>query len=607
MRRSFLGVFLFLGLLFPGFAHAQGVATVTYLSGKVEKAPSVQVKLWDVFRAGDRLETGPRGTVELKLDDGSMVKLGEKTTVQIASLARQSSGMKTEIKVQQGKVRALVTKFAANRDWFELQGPTTVAGVSGSDLGADVTKDEDESYFGFDGRLYSKGTDGKPEALPVYNVVRYKGGKKVSGPSPMRSEDYADWEEMTFQTPGVLRPSITSQAGVSEKDAVAQVVRDLIDTYERRRLTAFMRFWNDEKYRGYNQLETDVESDFENYRDLRLNYKNARVTMAPGGRAIFEADWEKRYLIPGSLAEEKQTGRMQLLLEKEKGKWMVSGMGGERIFGSTGGLPDLTVTGLDVVSRGSAGAFLRRGTASAGVSRQTATFAATSVTVFQPATITATVKNLTRKRTDNVVVRFFEGSAQIGSDQRVSVPGNGTAQASVSWTPQLPLGTRTIKAVVDPDERVADVNRSNNAGQRQVDIKAGDAVLTVSPGTVTFPTGLFGDASITIRVVDQDRDNENRVNVVLRATYPNDMGVPFALATETETFELTKVSTGTFQRTSIPTCKSTDCKPASNNGRFEFRTSGGCVSSITVTVLYTEPLTSTGQTNVERTATFTAN
>lgn len=592
-------------LLFASaLAYAQGTATVTYLSGKVEKAPGVQVKLGDVFKAGDRLEAGPRGTVEIKLDDGSMVKLGEKTTVQIASLASQSSGKRTEIKVQQGKVRALVTKFTANRDRFELQGPTAVAGVSGSDLGADVSK-EDESYFGFDGKLYSKSSDGKPETLPVYNVVRYKGGKNVSGPSPMTREDYADWEEMTFQTPGVLRPSITSQAGVNEKDAVLGIVRDLIDTYERRRLTAFMRFWNDEKYRGYNRLESDVESDFENYRDLRLNYKNARVTMAPGGRAIFEADWEKRYLIPGSLAEEKQAGYMQLLLEKEKGKWMISAMGGERIFGSTGGLPDLTVTGLDVVSRGSAGAFLRRGTASAGVSRQTATFAATSVTVFQPATITATVKNLTRRRADNVTVRFFEGSAQIGSDQRVSVPGNGTAQASVSWTPQLPVGTRTIKAVVDPDERVSDANRSNNAGQRQVEVKAGDAVLTVTPSTVTFPTGT-GNASVTIRVVDVDQAGKGTVRVALTSTYSAWNGNICVTNTEAETVVLYETNTsGRFEVTSIPTQKASGATVTPNNGRFDFDTR--CVASITVTVAYTEPLTSTGQTNVERTATFTAN
>lgn len=587
-------------LLASAQAFAQGTGKVTYVQGKAEAiragGAATQLKPGHVLKEGDRIVTGANATLELRMDEGSTLKLGEKTNVEIASLARDSSGKRTEFKVHQGKVRALVVGLSPN-DRFQLRGPASLAGVSGSDLGAEIGGG-DEIYLGFDGKLYSAGSDEKPEPLPVYQAVRYRDGRKVAGPMPMAGEDYRDWEAMTFQTPGVARASITSQSGVDEREAVMRVVGELKDTYERRRMTAFLRLWNDDRFRGYNQLERDVESDFEVFRDIRLLYTNARVTLAPGGRALFEADWEKRYVARGDTADQKQAGRMQLLLEKEKGKWLISGMSGERIFGAAGGLSDLSVTGLDLSQSGLAGARLR-------ASRQASSFPAASVTALLPATITATVKNAGGPRVDNVLVRFFEGNAQIGSDQRISVPRYGTAQASVFWTPQLPVGTRTIKAVVDPDERVADVNRSNNAGQRQVDVRAGDAVLTVSPGTVTFPAGLSGDASITIRVVDADRDNENRVNVVLKSTYLNDMGGPCASGTETETFELTKVSTGTFQRTSIPTCKSTDCIPASNNGRFEFRT--GCVSSTTVTVSYMEPLTSTGQTNVERTTTFTAN
>lgn len=589
--------------MFPVWAGSQVSAVVTYLSGKVESAHGIQVKLGDRFKTGDRIKTGPRATLELKLEDGSMVKLGEKTTVEVADLTRDTSGKKSYVfKIIIGKVRALVTQFTVNRDRFELQGPTAMAGISGSDLGAEVTP-EDEYYYGFDGKLYSKIAGGKPDPLHAYYVVRYKAGKKISGPLPMSAEDYRDWDDMTFQTPGVRRPSITSEAGVDEKETVMQVIRDLVDRYERRRITAFMRLWNDERFRGYNQLEVDIERDFENYRDLRLLYKNARLTLAPGGRAIFEADWEKRYLIPWNLSEEKQAGRMQLLLEKEKGKWMISGMSGARIFGSTAAglpFPDLAITGLDVVTTGS----IPSSSISTRASQQASVFPPTSVTVFLSVRITATIKNLTGHRADNVVIRFFEGNNQIGNDQRVSVSGSGTAQASISWIPGLPIGKKVIKVVIDPDERIPDINRSNNTGQKEVEVKAGDAVLTVSPTTVTFPTGT-GDTSITIRVVDIDRDNENSVNVVLRATYTGmtDVGACISV-TDTETFDLTKTTTGTFQRTTIPTFKGTGI-PTSNNGRFQF--SSGCVSSIEITVSYTEPITSTGQRNVERTATFTAN
>ncbi len=371
-------------------------------------------------------------------------------------------------------------------------------------------------------------------------------------------------------------------SAADEREAVMKVIRELVDTYERRRITAFMRLWDDDRFRGFVQLERDVESDFETLWDIRLLYTNARVTLAPRGRALFEADWEKRYMVRGDTADQKQTGRMILLLEKEKGRWLIAGMSGERIFGATGGLPDVAVASIDVAGGSSA-------------------------TVLTSNTLRATIKNLRQTRASNVAVRFYEGKTQIGSDQRVSFAGIQTATAQVTWTPQLPLGTRTIKVVADPDERVSDVNRSNNTLTKAIEVRATDAVLTVTPSTVTFPGSLEGNASVTIRVVDLDRDNENRVNVVLRATYPNDMGGPCTLGTETETFELTKVSTGTFQRTSIPTCKSTDCIPSSNNGLFEFRTSGGCAASITVTVVYVEPLASNGQTNVERTAAFTAN
>lgn len=600
-----LFVIFILIFLIPVWAATQEIAIVTHLSGKVENSSGLQVKLGDRFKAGDRIITGTRATVELRLDDGYMVKIGEKTTVEISELLQESSGKKSVVfKVTLGKVRVLVAKFTENRDKFEIQGPTAVAGVSGSDLGAWVTTEE-ESYYGFDGKIYSKGIDMKIETLPVYNVVRYKGGKKIYGPSHIRDEDYRDWEEMTFQTPHVSRQSITSESGVDEKDSIMKVVRELVDTYERRRLTAFMRLWNDERFRGYNQLEVDVERDFEHYRDLRLLYRNARLTMAPNGRAIFEADWEKRYLIPWNLTEDKIAGHMQLLFEKERGKWMISGMSGERIFGSIRSgqpYPDLAITGLDIVSTGAPGAYLRGGITVK--TSQQAVFPATSIQVFQPARITATIRNLTGYRADNVLIRFFEGNNQIGSDQRVSVSGSGTAQASVSWTPEMPLGKRVIKVVIDPDERIPDLNRSNNTGQKEVEVKAGDAVLTVSPSTVTFPTGT-GDTSITIRVADIDRDNENSVKIVLRSSYRAlDINKNCVSVSDTEEFELIKNGTGIFQRTSIPTYKGT-AATTSNNGTFQFRT--GCDSSINITVTYIEPITSAGHRNVERTATFTAN
>jgi len=85
-------------------------------------------------------------------------------------------------------------------------------------------------------------------------------------------------------------------------------------------------------------------------------------------------------------------------------------------------------------------------------------------------TIKAIVHNLGNKAATNVMVRFFDGSTQIGGDQTYTAIDQGaTIEASAVWS-VAGLGGHTIRVESDPNTAIKEINENNNDASVAVNV-----------------------------------------------------------------------------------------------------------------------------------------
>ena len=128
-------------------------AIVTYTDGFVDVMYKGSDK-WltlvegDKLGVGDTIETGTEGTVEIKLVDGSVLKIGPDSRVLIKEL-----GMVEVTKVTtstfgllRGKIRAIVNPFLIKESRFMIETENATVGTRGTDFGTSFNPDTGETY-----------------------------------------------------------------------------------------------------------------------------------------------------------------------------------------------------------------------------------------------------------------------------------------------------------------------------------------------------------------------------------------------------------------------------------------------------------------------------
>lgn len=113
------------------------------------------------------------------------------------------------------------------------------------------------------------------------------------------------------------------------------------------------------------------------------------------------------------------------------------------------GLPDLTLTQDDI------------------------SFSSEFPTEGETVTITATIHNIGEGDADNVLVRFYDGDSntgtQINEDKMIAtIPAGGNGTAFVGWT--ATLGSHEIYVVVDPEDTISESNETNNQASREIEV-----------------------------------------------------------------------------------------------------------------------------------------
>jgi len=114
-------------------------ATIVFIKGKAEvqragekvwRPASLQMALYQ----GDRISTEKDADLEIRLDDGSIVKLKDRSFLELYAMEKQEQPLASiiSLKLIWGKLLGCIKKLASKESKFELTTPTAVAGVRGT-------------------------------------------------------------------------------------------------------------------------------------------------------------------------------------------------------------------------------------------------------------------------------------------------------------------------------------------------------------------------------------------------------------------------------------------------------------------------------------------
>ncbi|MGE0084122.1 MAG: FecR domain-containing protein [Desulfococcaceae bacterium] len=137
-------IFLAFFLLLPSAGTcASSVGAVTAFQGQAEiirpGQPGIPTASGMPVHAGDMAKTGKRSKLEIRFDDGSIIRLGENSHAEIAEYLFEDDSVLAKIFLHAGKVRSIVKKAKGlfgmdeiNR--FEVHTDTAVIGARGTDF-----------------------------------------------------------------------------------------------------------------------------------------------------------------------------------------------------------------------------------------------------------------------------------------------------------------------------------------------------------------------------------------------------------------------------------------------------------------------------------------
>ncbi|MEL7370461.1 MAG: FecR family protein [Myxococcota bacterium] len=136
-------------------------------------------------RSGDALRTGAKGRAEIAFADGSIVRLGPKTTMTLERADFSPQGQRNvRLRVWLGRLWASVVRRLEGSDSFEVQTRNAVAGVRGTSFAVIAQADLSSVV-----KVYTGTVGVKKKGASVFQSARVR----TSGPEQI---DRQQWEEV---------------------------------------------------------------------------------------------------------------------------------------------------------------------------------------------------------------------------------------------------------------------------------------------------------------------------------------------------------------------------------------------------------------------------
>jgi len=240
MHRFAIGTIAMAVILIAGLSFAASrVATISLVRGNVEIQKAGE-SVWKgaSVKAGlsiqDKVRTGNDGKCELTLDDGSLIKLRENTTMQINDLSQDDSTKKKSsvFMLLLGKLFAKVTPQEGSK--FEVATPAAVAGVRGTEFAITCKIDGFTDVLVFKGKIEFKNFKDELGEMRSTMVVEGQAfGAGISGeiglPRDLTPQEQQEWKD-AIQSMGkgpVKVIVLTPEEKAAFKKEVAEIKKDL--------------------------------------------------------------------------------------------------------------------------------------------------------------------------------------------------------------------------------------------------------------------------------------------------------------------------------------------------------------------------------------------
>jgi hypothetical protein len=126
---------------------------------------------------GDHIKTGAKAFAEILVDDGSQIRLEENSEITLSELSAdfQTKSITASVYLWFGRMLSNITRFAHARSKFEVQTPTVVAGVRGTDFAIEVMDTRESDVGVFDGEVFVAGLDRQKRPMKESEIVMGKG------------------------------------------------------------------------------------------------------------------------------------------------------------------------------------------------------------------------------------------------------------------------------------------------------------------------------------------------------------------------------------------------------------------------------------------------
>ena len=163
----------------------------------------------------DTVETKKTGRVRIQLNDQSILSLGPDSRLRIEK--HDAREQQTSLQLAYGRIRCQVSKITRSTGKFELRTPDSVAGVIGTDFGADASIPGQTSYVCISGtvRIYTPDRKSYVDCTPGSTVVIKDGEKPAI--STATSYQVERWHHVT--EPGDDRYAETLNRAPDSSDA----------------------------------------------------------------------------------------------------------------------------------------------------------------------------------------------------------------------------------------------------------------------------------------------------------------------------------------------------------------------------------------------------
>jgi hypothetical protein len=179
-------LFLFLMMYFLIFSINYLFATgeIILATGDVKTNNKVVVQ-GEKIVSGDVLATGKNSNAIIKLENGSVVTLLERTTIAVEESVKNSTVFKTIV----GKIKASVKKLRI-RQKFEIKTPTAICAVRGTEFQVEVFEDGKTAIEVYEGFVGARNIQGIGDEVVVYENQKTEVlmNQAPSSPQQLRSE-----------------------------------------------------------------------------------------------------------------------------------------------------------------------------------------------------------------------------------------------------------------------------------------------------------------------------------------------------------------------------------------------------------------------------------